>query len=37
LFRDFAFNILKTKHRSIKCATEIFANYNVKELIEYIN
>ena len=32
LFRDFAFNILKTKDKSIKCATEIFANYNVKEL-----
>ncbi len=32
LFRNFAFNILKTKNKSIKQATEIFANYNVKEL-----
>jgi predicted transposase YbfD/YdcC len=32
LLRDFAFNILKTKNKSIKQATEIFANYNVKEL-----
>jgi predicted transposase YbfD/YdcC len=32
LFRDFAFNILKKKNKSIKQATEIFANYNVKEL-----
>lgn len=33
LLRDFAFNILKTKNKSIKQATEIFANYNVKELL----
>ena len=33
LFRDFAFNILKTKSKSIKQATEFFANYNVKELL----
>jgi predicted transposase YbfD/YdcC len=33
LLRDFAFNILKTENRSIKQATEIFANYNVKELL----
>jgi predicted transposase YbfD/YdcC len=32
LFRDFAFNILKTQCKSIKEATEIFANYNVNEL-----
>jgi predicted transposase YbfD/YdcC len=32
LFRDFAFNILKTTNKSIKYASEIFANYNVKEL-----
>lgn len=34
LFRDFAFNMLKTKNRSIKYACEIFANYNVKELLK---
>ena len=34
LFRDFAFNILKTKNKSIKQATEIFANYNVNELLD---
>lgn len=33
LFRDFAFNILKNENRSIKYACEIFANYNVKELL----
>lgn len=33
LFRDFAFNILKTTHKSIKYASEMFANYNVKELL----
>lgn len=33
LLRDFAFNILKSKNQSIKQATEIFANYNVKELL----
>jgi predicted transposase YbfD/YdcC len=33
LLRDLAFNILKTKNKSIKQATEIFANYSVKELI----
>ncbi|GHT75492.1 hypothetical protein FACS189456_7270 [Bacteroidia bacterium] len=36
LFRNFAFNILKTYNRSIKYATEIFANYNVKELYRII-
>jgi predicted transposase YbfD/YdcC len=32
LFRDFAFNILKSKNKSIKYACEIFANCNVKKL-----
>jgi predicted transposase YbfD/YdcC len=36
LFRDFAFNILKTKEKSIKQATEMFANYNVKELVNIL-
>lgn len=36
LFRNFAFNILKTKNKSIKQATEIFANYNVKELLKIL-
>jgi predicted transposase YbfD/YdcC len=36
LLRDFAFNILKTKNKSVKQATEIFANYNVKELINIL-
>jgi predicted transposase YbfD/YdcC len=36
LLRDFAFNILKTKNKSIKQATEIFANYNVKELFNIL-
>jgi predicted transposase YbfD/YdcC len=36
LFRDFTFNILKSKNQSIKQATEIFANYNVKELINIL-
>ena len=36
LLRDFAFNILKTENKSIKQATEIFANYNVKELLKII-
>lgn len=36
LFRDFAFNILKTENKSIKQATEIFANYNVKELLNIL-
>lgn len=33
LFRDFAFNILKAQNKSIKYATECFANHNVKDLI----
>ena len=36
LLRDFAFNILKAKNKSIKQATEIFANYNVKELFNIL-
>lgn len=32
LFRNFAFNILKTKDRSIKYACEIFANYMVRDI-----
>jgi predicted transposase YbfD/YdcC len=36
LFRDFAFNILKTENKSIKQATEVFANYNVKELLKIL-
>lgn len=36
LFRDFAFNILKTENKSVKQATEIFANYNVKELVNIL-
>jgi hypothetical protein len=32
LFRDFAFNILKTEDLSIKRASEIFANCTIKEL-----
>jgi hypothetical protein len=37
LFRDFAFNILKTKHGSIKCASEIFANCNPKEIFNILS
>jgi len=33
MFRNFAYNILKEKNKSIKQATEIFANYNVKKLL----
>jgi predicted transposase YbfD/YdcC len=36
ILRDFAFNILKSKNKSIKLATEVFANYNVKELINIL-
>jgi predicted transposase YbfD/YdcC len=36
MLRDFAFNILKTKNRSVKQATEFFANYNVKELFNIL-
>lgn len=36
LFRNFAFNILKTQNKSIKYATEFFANHNVKELISIL-
>lgn len=33
IFRNFCFNILKAKNKSIKYASEYFANNNVKELI----
>ena len=33
LFRDFAFNILKTKNKSIKYASECFQNYTVKQIL----
>jgi len=33
MFRNFAYNILKEKNKSIKQATEIFASYNVKKLL----
>jgi predicted transposase YbfD/YdcC len=36
LLRSLAFNILKTKNKSIKQATEIFANYNVNEMINVL-
>jgi predicted transposase YbfD/YdcC len=36
LFRNIAFNILKTKHKSIKYATELFANTNLKELFKLL-
>jgi hypothetical protein len=32
LIRDFAFNISKSKNKSVKYAAEVFANHNVKEL-----
>jgi hypothetical protein len=34
--RDFAFNILKTTNRPVKQATEIFANYTIKELLKLL-
>jgi predicted transposase YbfD/YdcC len=37
LLRDFAFNILKTENKSIKQATEIFANCNVKDLLDVLS
>lgn len=33
VFRNFCFNILKAKNRSIKYASEYFANNNIKELM----
>jgi hypothetical protein len=36
LLRDIAFNILKTENKSIKQASEIFANYNLKELFKIL-
>jgi hypothetical protein len=32
LLRDFAFNISKSKNKSIKYAAEVFANHKVNEL-----
>jgi predicted transposase YbfD/YdcC len=32
LLRDFAFNITKSKNKSIKYAAEVFANHNVNKL-----
>ena len=37
LLRNIAFNILKNENKSIKHATEIFANYNVKELFKILH
>jgi predicted transposase YbfD/YdcC len=37
ILRDFAFNMLKTENKSIKQATEVFANYNVKELLKILS
>jgi predicted transposase YbfD/YdcC len=36
LLRNITFNICKSENQSIKIATEIFANYNVKELFQKI-
>jgi len=36
ILRDFTFNILKKENRSIKYASEIFANYNVKDLFNVL-
>ena len=33
ILRDFAFNILKNNDKSIKKATEMFANYKINELL----
>ncbi|PID56008.1 MAG: hypothetical protein CR986_10545 [Ignavibacteriae bacterium] len=33
LFRNFVFNILKEKDKSIKYATEIFENYPIKKIM----
>lgn len=37
VFRNFCFNILKTKNKSIKYASEYFANNNVKELFNVLS
>jgi predicted transposase YbfD/YdcC len=37
LLRDFAFNILKSKNKSIKQASEFFANCDVMELLSLLN
>jgi predicted transposase YbfD/YdcC len=36
ILRDFTFNILKKENKSIKYASEIFANYNVKDLFNVL-
>lgn len=36
LLRDFVFNILKSQSRSIKYASEIFANYSMRKLLNAI-
>jgi predicted transposase YbfD/YdcC len=36
LLRNYAFNILKTQNKSVKYATEIFANHNVNELLNIL-
>lgn len=36
LFRDFAFNILKSINKSIKYASEVFANYNIEQIIQIL-
>lgn len=35
-FRNFAFNILKEKNRSVKYATEFFANMSVKDILKHL-
>jgi len=37
LLREFDFNILKTKNKSIKHATEIFANYIVEDIFSILD
>jgi predicted transposase YbfD/YdcC len=37
IFRNFCFNILKAKNKSIKYASEYFANKNVYELCNYLS
>lgn len=37
IFRNFCFNILKTKNKSIKYASEYFANNNVKDLFKVLS
>jgi predicted transposase YbfD/YdcC len=37
ILRNFAFNILKSENKSIKQATEVFANYSVSKLFDKLN